>query len=63
VSITIAAGTTVLLTAYVVAGLLLKISFLVAVLSAFAYVTWCWTLNDFQRLRLRSWLKTMPVLG
>jgi len=56
--IIILVGTVVLLTACVIAGSLFKVLFLVAALSIFACVTWRWTLDDFQRLRLRSWLKT-----
>jgi O-antigen/teichoic acid export membrane protein len=62
-TITIAAGTTALLAACIIAGSVFKILFLVAALTGFANVTWCWILNDLQRLRLRSWLKTTPVLG
>jgi O-antigen/teichoic acid export membrane protein len=62
-TVTIVVGTAALLTAYIVQGIHFKILFLVVVLSAFACVTWCWTLTDFQRLRLRSWLKITPVFG
>jgi len=62
-AVTIGAGTGALIAGCVIAGLLLKVLFVVAVLTAFAYVTWCWTLNDFQRLRLRSWFKIAAALG
>lgn len=62
-AITIGAGAAVLLIACVVAGVVVKILFLVAALVGFFCVIWRWTLHDFQRLRLRSWLKAIPVLG
>jgi O-antigen/teichoic acid export membrane protein len=62
-AITIVMGAAALLAACVIAGLLVKILFLIAALAAFGCVIWRWTLRDFQRLRLRSWLKAMPVLG
>jgi len=60
---TIAAGTAALLTACIVAGPFLKILFLLAVLTVFVPVTWCWMLSDFQRLRLRSWFKMATAWG
>jgi O-antigen/teichoic acid export membrane protein len=62
-AITILAGAAVLLAACVIAGLLVKILFLMGVLSVFGCAAWRWTLHDFQRLRLRTWLKAIPVLG
>jgi O-antigen/teichoic acid export membrane protein len=62
-AITIAVSATVLLAACLIAGLLVKIVFLAAALATFGCVIWRWTLHDFQRLRLRSWLKAIPVLG
>jgi O-antigen/teichoic acid export membrane protein len=61
-TITIAAGTTALVAACTIAGLFFKILFVVAALVLFASVTWCWTLTDFHRLRVSSWLKTIPEL-
>jgi len=61
--ITMVAGTVALLIACGITGFLFKIVFLVASLSTFACVIWRWTLDDFLRLRLRSWFRTMPVLG
>jgi O-antigen/teichoic acid export membrane protein len=62
-AITIVMGGAVLLIACIIAGLLVKILFLVVALATFSCVVWRWTLHDFQRLRLRSWLKATPVLG
>jgi len=56
-------GTGALLTACIITGSVFKLLFLLATLIIFVCVTWHWTLDDFQRLRLRSWLKTIPVLG
>jgi O-antigen/teichoic acid export membrane protein len=61
--ITLAAGSTALLSACIIVGLLFKIVFIVIALPLFACVTWCWTLTDLERLRLSSWLKTIPVFG
>ena len=59
--ITIIAGTATLLIASFIAGFLPKVVFLLVTMIAFSCVVWRWTLDDFQRLRLRSWLKALPV--
>lgn len=61
--ITIIAGTAALVIACTIAGLLFKVLFLVASLSIFACTIWRWIFDDFLRLRLRSWMKTRPVLA
>jgi len=60
--VTMAAGTTVLLLACRVDGLLFKFVFLVIIVGLFTVVTWRWALDDLLRLRMRSWLKAVPVL-
>jgi len=59
--ITMAAGTAALLVACGITELIFKIMFLTVVLSVFAGVIWHWTLDDLLRLRLRSWLRVIPV--
>lgn len=61
--ITMAAGAAVLIVACALTALTVKILFLMACLGVFACVIWRWTLDDLLRLRLRSWLKTVPVLN
>jgi len=59
--ITMAAGTAALLVACGITELFFKIVFFLVVLSVFAGVIWHWTLDDLLRLRLRSWLRVVPV--
>lgn len=61
--ITMAAGTAVLAVACVVDGMLLKAIFWVASLGMFSCILWRWTIDDPLRLRVRSWLKAVPVLN
>lgn len=61
--ITIAVGITALFCACIIAGLLFKVIFVLTALPVFACATWCWTLTDIERVRLSSWLKTIPVFG
>jgi O-antigen/teichoic acid export membrane protein len=59
--VTMAAGTATLLVACGITELVFKILFLIVVLSVFTGVIWRWTLDDLLRLRVRSWLRVMPV--
>jgi O-antigen/teichoic acid export membrane protein len=59
----IAASTLTLVLALIVAGLVFKMLFLAGSLIIFGWVTWCWTLSDVIRFRVRSWLKAIPILG
>jgi len=60
--ITMTAGTAVLVIACGITETVLKLLFFLASVGIFAGVVWRWTLDDPLRLRLRSWLRTMPVL-
>jgi len=60
-TVSIAGGRAVLLVAAIMAGLLIKIFFLIVSLPLFCWLTWWWTLSDFQRLRVRSWFKMTPL--
>jgi len=59
-TISIAVGTVTLLVAVITTGFVLKAVFLLGSSAVFAWGTWYWTFNDFQRLRFRSWLKCFP---
>jgi O-antigen/teichoic acid export membrane protein len=61
-SITMAAGSLVLMAAGQIPTLLLKTIFLLACAGLFASVIWHWILDDGLRHRVRSWLKATPVL-
>jgi O-antigen/teichoic acid export membrane protein len=61
--ITMAAGVTVLVIACGISGPALKILFFVGFIGIFARVIWRWTLDDLLRLRLRTWLQSIPVLN
>jgi hypothetical protein len=42
--------------------LVLKTLFLTVMVALFSIVIWRWTLDDPFRLRMRSWLRAMPMM-
>jgi O-antigen/teichoic acid export membrane protein len=61
--ITLASGVAAVVVACMVTALLFKILFFAVCVGTFARVIWRWTLDDLLRVRLRSWLKAVPVLN
>lgn len=57
----IVASSVTLITAFLMPTLFLKMLFLGTVLMVFGVVMWLWTFSDLQRLRLRSWLRVVPL--
>jgi O-antigen/teichoic acid export membrane protein len=59
---TMGAGAATLVIACGITGLVLKTLFLAAMVALFSIVIWRWTLDAPFRLRMRSWLRAMPMM-